>query len=203
MSGLWFKCQNCGSNVGIVVQSYKCRLERWSIINGDGMAMVVFLQRWNVQGFENFSPSPLIVFGGINHWQQWFFNVFFPILGTNGSRWLQTMVTNCAQLKQRQKCKLKIYFTEYLIVLISLGFVLAQLILYNSRTNILLRRGGIWNLAQTPRKIFQTPRKNLKSHEAKPSSVIYKLSLVYLISSSARYKGRKFIIMAKNQRFLR
>ena len=33
-------------------------------------------------------------------------------------------------------------------------------------TNILLRRGGIWNLAQTPRKIFQTPRKKLKSHEA-------------------------------------
>jgi len=41
------------------------------------MVMVVFLQRWNVDGFENFSPSPLMVFGGINHWQQWFFNGFF------------------------------------------------------------------------------------------------------------------------------
>jgi len=33
----------------------------------DGMALVVFLQRWNGDGFENFSPSPLMVFGGINH----------------------------------------------------------------------------------------------------------------------------------------
>ena len=54
--------------------------------------MVVFLQRWNGDGFENFSPSPLMVFGGINHWQQWFFNGFFPILGTNGSQWLQTEI---------------------------------------------------------------------------------------------------------------
>jgi len=43
---------------------------RW---NGDGF----FIHRWNGDGFENFSPSPLIVFGGINHWQQWFFNGFF------------------------------------------------------------------------------------------------------------------------------
>ena len=66
------------------------------------MVMVVFLQRWNGDGFENFSPSPLMVFGGINHWQQWFFNGFFQfwgpmvhdgqILGTNGSRWLQTEI---------------------------------------------------------------------------------------------------------------
>ena len=30
------------------------RLERWSIFHGDGMVMVVFLQRWNGDGFENF-----------------------------------------------------------------------------------------------------------------------------------------------------
>ena len=57
------------------------RLERWSIFHGDGMVMVFFLQRWNGDGFENFSPSPLMVFGGINHWQQWFFNGFFQFWG--------------------------------------------------------------------------------------------------------------------------
>ena len=44
------------------------RLERWSIFHGDGMAMVAFLQPWNGDGFENFSLSPLMVFGRINHW---------------------------------------------------------------------------------------------------------------------------------------
>ena len=57
------------------------RLERWSSFHGNGMAMVAFLQRWNGDGFENFSPSPLMVFGGINHWQQWFFNGFSQFWG--------------------------------------------------------------------------------------------------------------------------
>ena len=61
--------------------SNQCRLERWSIFHDDGMAMAAFLQRWNGDGFENFSPSSLMVFGGINHWQQWFFNGFFQFWG--------------------------------------------------------------------------------------------------------------------------
>ena len=50
----------------------------WSYIPNDGMAMV----------FENVSPSPSMVFGGINHWQRWFFDGF-PI---SRDQWL-TMVT--------------------------------------------------------------------------------------------------------------
>ena len=50
------------------------RLERWSIFCGDGMVMVIFSQRWMV--FENFSPSPSMVFGRINHRQRWFFDGF-------------------------------------------------------------------------------------------------------------------------------
>ena len=38
--------------------------------------------------FENVSPSPSMVFGGINHWQLWFFDGF-PVFG---DQWL-TMVT--------------------------------------------------------------------------------------------------------------
>ena len=38
--------------------------------------------------FENVSPSPSMVFGGINHWQQWFFDGFSNF----GDQWL-TMVT--------------------------------------------------------------------------------------------------------------
>ena len=38
--------------------------------------------------FENVSPSPSMVFGGINHRQRWFFDSF-PIFG---DQWL-TMVT--------------------------------------------------------------------------------------------------------------
>ena len=63
------------------------RPERWSIFQGNGMAMVVFLQRWNRVGFEN-----------SHHHHRWFlagstigsdgFSMVFPILGTNGSRWL-------------------------------------------------------------------------------------------------------------------
>ena len=74
-----------------------CRLERWSIFHGDGMVMVVFLQRWNGDGFENFSPSPLMVFGGINHWQQWFFNGFFPILVHDGYK--LKFATNCMAIE--------------------------------------------------------------------------------------------------------
>ena len=47
---------------------------RWPIFHGNGN---VFLQRWNGDGFENISPLPLMVFGGINHWQQWIFQFFF------------------------------------------------------------------------------------------------------------------------------
>ena len=38
--------------------------------------------------FENVSPSPSMVFGGINHRQQWFFDGFSNF----GDQWL-TMVT--------------------------------------------------------------------------------------------------------------
>ena len=73
--------------------SRRTRLERWSIFHGDEMVMFFFLQRWNGDGFENFSPSPLMVFGGINHWQQWFFNGFFQFLGPmvldGYKQWLQ------------------------------------------------------------------------------------------------------------------
>ena len=50
----------------------------WSYFPNDGMAMV----------FENFSPSPSMVFGGINHQQRWFFDGFSIF----GDQWL-TMVT--------------------------------------------------------------------------------------------------------------
>ena len=66
------------------------------------MAMVAFLQRWNGDGFENFSPSPLMVFGRINHWQQWFFNGFFQFWGPmvlDGYK--LKFATNCAQLKTK------------------------------------------------------------------------------------------------------
>ena len=59
------------------------RPERWSIFQGDGMAMVVFLQRWNGDGLWKFSPSPSMVPGRINHWQRWFFNGFFNF----GDQW--------------------------------------------------------------------------------------------------------------------
>ena len=50
----------------------------WFYFPNDGMSMV----------FEKFSPSTSMVFGGINHWQRWFFDGF-PILR---DQWL-TMVT--------------------------------------------------------------------------------------------------------------
>ena len=50
----------------------------WSYFPNDGMAMV----------FENFLPSPSMVFGGINHRQRWFFDGFAIF----GNQWL-TMVT--------------------------------------------------------------------------------------------------------------
>ena len=50
----------------------------WSYIPNDGMAMV----------FENVSPSPSMVFGGINHRQRWFFDGFSNFL----DQWL-TIVT--------------------------------------------------------------------------------------------------------------
>ena len=49
------------------------------------MVMVIFSLRWNGDGF---SPSPSMVFGGINYWQRWFFDGF-PILRDQWS----TMVT--------------------------------------------------------------------------------------------------------------
>ena len=94
------------------------------------MVMVVFLQRWNGDGFENFSPSPLMVFGRINHWQQWFFNGFFPILGTNGSRWLQTEICDkkSVQLKMKTEMQAKdLFHRKSLIVSISLGIVLSTI----------------------------------------------------------------------------
>ena len=39
---------------------------RWLFFSNNGMAMV----------FENFSPSPSMVRGGINHWQRWVFSIF-------------------------------------------------------------------------------------------------------------------------------
>ena len=51
---------------------FGCRPEQWSIFQGDGMAMAVFLQRWNGDGHWKFSPSPLMVPGRINHWRRWF-----------------------------------------------------------------------------------------------------------------------------------
>ena len=92
--------------------------------------MVFLLQRWNGDGFENLSPSPLMVFGRINHWQQWFFNGFFPILGTNGSRWLQTEICDkkSAQLKMKTEMQAKdLFHRKSLIVLISLEIVLSTI----------------------------------------------------------------------------
>ena len=71
----WFECRTLDWNDG---QFFVAMEWRWSYFRNDGMAMV----------FENFSPSPLMVFGGINHRQRWFFDGF-PIFG---NQWL-TMVT--------------------------------------------------------------------------------------------------------------
>ena len=65
----------------------------WSYFPNAGMAMV----------FENVSPSPSMVFGGINHRQQWFFDGFSNFL----DQWL-TMVTK----EKRVFCN-KINFTTH------------------------------------------------------------------------------------------
>ena len=58
----------------------------WSM--GDGqffMSMVVFLNDLMAMVFENFSPSPSIVRGGINQWQQLFFQFWGPVVH-NGNK---------------------------------------------------------------------------------------------------------------------
>ena len=91
--------------------------------------MVVFLQRWNGDGFENFSPSPLMVFGGINHWQQWFFNGFFQFLGPmvlDGYK--LKFATKCPQLKPKTEIQAEDLFDrKSLIISISVGIVLSTI----------------------------------------------------------------------------
>ena len=78
--------------------------------------MGFFLQRWNGDGFEIFSPSPLMVFGGINHWQQWFFQWFFSNFGDQWFTMVKfwgPMVHDGYKLKFSTNCmKIKMLKTE-------------------------------------------------------------------------------------------
>ena len=71
----------------------------WSYFPKDGMAMV----------FENFSPSPSMVFGGINPWQRWFFNGFTIF----GNQWLimvteeKTRISRETQIHNKLQVKLE------------------------------------------------------------------------------------------------
>ena len=68
--------------------------------------MFFFLQRWNGDGFWKFSPSPLMEWYLLNHWQRWFFNGFSNF----EDQWF-TMVTRFSQKKKfMTKCAfMKIY----------------------------------------------------------------------------------------------
>ena len=54
------------------IERIQNRHGQWSNFHGDGMVMVLFLQRWNRDGFGILSPSLSIVFAGVNHWSNGF-----------------------------------------------------------------------------------------------------------------------------------
>ena len=71
---VYYQNSNC-DKISDGCSSTVVRLERWSIFHGDGMAIVVFLQRWNGDGLWK---CLTITIG-----RDGFFSL---ILGTNGSR---------------------------------------------------------------------------------------------------------------------
>ena len=97
----WFSA-SLESSICEIRLSIPGRPERWSNFQGDGMAMVGFLQRWNGDGFWKFSPSPLMEWYLLNHWQQWFFNGFSNF----EDQWF-TMVTRFSQ-KNEIRDKLRV-----------------------------------------------------------------------------------------------
>ena len=148
--------------------------------------MVKFSRRWNGDGW--FSPTMewrwfLKILTITNHWWNGTcstigsdgFSMVFPILRTNGSRWLRVFhkkmkfVTKCALMK------------------------------------IYLKPKMAWNLQQstTSTQVDINQGTSCSRHCKKIFSIFQKLSLVCLISASARHKGRKFSTIAKNQWFLR
>ena len=111
------------------IKSFSSRVERWSIFhgwNGAGCFSPAMEWRWfwkfltiTIDGFWWDQPLATMVF-------QW----FFPILGTNGSRWLQTEICDkkSAQLKMKTEMQAKdLFHRKSLIVLISLEIVLSTI----------------------------------------------------------------------------
>ena len=135
---------------------------RW---NGDGF----FLQRWNGDGFWKFSPSPLMEWYLLNHWQRWFFNGFSNF----EDQWF-TMVTRFSQNEILDKMRVNedLFATKH-------G-------MKSTSTQVDINQGTSCSI-----------------HCKKIFLIFQKLSLVCLISASARHKGRKFTTIAKNQWFLR
>ena len=92
------------------------RPERWSIFQGNGMAMVVFLQRWNGDGLWKFLT---ITING-SWWDQplatmvfrcfFFFQFWGPMVH---DCYKLKFATNCTYIKTlKQKCKPSIYFSQ-------------------------------------------------------------------------------------------
>ena len=108
-------------------ESITNRLERWSIFCGDGMAMVIFSQWWNGDGFWKFLT---ITIDGFWWDQPLLDNNGFSMVFSNGSRWLQTEICDkkSAQLKMKTEMQAKdLFHRKSLIVSISLGIVLSTI----------------------------------------------------------------------------
>ena len=130
--------------------------------------MVGFLQRWNSDGFWKFSPSPLMEWYLLNHWQRWFFNGFSNF----EDQWF-TMVTRFSQNEILDKMRVNEDLSE------------TKHGMKSKSTQVDINQGT--SCSKHCKKIFL---------------IFQKLSLVCLISASARHKGRKFTTIAKNQWFL-
>ena len=126
------KCnKTCWWQIFFIVKSW-CHLD-WS----DGQFFMAMECRWVF-----FSSDGMAMVLKISHHHHWWFlvgstignngfsMVFFPILGTNGSRWLQTEICDkkSAQLKMKTEMQAKdLFHRKSLIVSISLGIVLSTI----------------------------------------------------------------------------
>ena len=93
---------------------------RWLLFSSDGMVMVL--------KFSHHHHCWFLVGSTIGN--NGFSMVFFPISGTNGSRWLQTEICDkkSAQLKMKTEMQAKdLFHRKSLIVSISLGIVLSTI----------------------------------------------------------------------------
>ena len=138
------------------------------------MAMVVFLQRWNSDGLWKFSPSPSMVPGRINHWQRWFFQFWGPMV--HDGYWKGAFNNTFFHTKINIRDKMRVYKDV------------------NNRNALCPKLIGTLELIN---------RDPCSRHYKKRYLLFQKLSLVCLISASARHKGRKFTTMTKNQWLLR